>query len=511
MKKILFLILLSLIFSQILLSQTVNGDTLTIDGKKILKIWGTHSERGYAYGYLMGDAIKDVAENYVLASVFANSAYVYSFARTYFLSHFSVEEVYHDEVAGMIAGMQDAGIDLHSSVLGRDLDETDLLVANSIVDLSSRNLTAAGLHFGCSGLSSWGTSTQADADLQGNSVITRNLDWTPDETLLNNHLLVVNFPSEPDETAWISFTFAGMIGALSAIGENGIAAFMDVGNYNIVVDENNLHPIFFSIRNGLEKVDYNADGETNQFDVYQAISDKTHLSPSIVHIVNSQFGIVVETNNNAGTVFRDETDNTIIPLNNLAATNHFRKLYAPVYCDRYAAIADSLNNDANVSVQRSWDILAGAAGVSINLQTIEFAPTLNLTKWSTAKAGIPAYSEEPTVFETSNLFSCSEVENHSIFPNAVHIAIYPNPFHSQISVSIDCENSPISSKQAKIEIYNIKGQKIKQLRIKNYELGINKITWNGTDSRNNKLESGIYLFKISTGSSYNLKKVLFLK
>ena len=79
MKKSFIFLFFLLLCLPLLLSQAVNGDTLTIEGKKILKIWGNHNERGYAYGYLMGNEIKEVAENYVLASVFANNAYVYSY------------------------------------------------------------------------------------------------------------------------------------------------------------------------------------------------------------------------------------------------------------------------------------------------------------------------------------------------------------------------------------------------------------------------------------------------
>ena len=74
MNKTKILILVLIIFSSFCFAQVVNGDTLTVDGKKILKIWGTHSERGYAYGYLMAENIKDVFEGYVLGSLFYNSA-----------------------------------------------------------------------------------------------------------------------------------------------------------------------------------------------------------------------------------------------------------------------------------------------------------------------------------------------------------------------------------------------------------------------------------------------------
>ena len=55
MKRIVFLIFILMILSSFCFAQIVNGDTLTVQGEKILKIWGTHYERGYATGYLLGD------------------------------------------------------------------------------------------------------------------------------------------------------------------------------------------------------------------------------------------------------------------------------------------------------------------------------------------------------------------------------------------------------------------------------------------------------------------------
>ena len=232
MNKIIISVFILMIFSSFSFAQVVNGDTLTVDGKKILKVWGTHSERGYAYGYLMAENIKEVFEGYVLGSLFFNSATLYTNTRNYFIDNFEVEQKYIYESIAMINGIQAAGVSIFCSVLNRDLDEIDILLSNSIVDIAALGGDNFTNRFGCSSLSSWGQNTIQDPDLNGQLVITRNMDWTPHPTLLDNHLLVVQFPSEPDEISWLSFTFAGMFGALSAINENGVATFMNMGNYN---------------------------------------------------------------------------------------------------------------------------------------------------------------------------------------------------------------------------------------------------------------------------------------
>ena len=48
MKKLLIIGVLILIQGTPVFSQEVNGDFFLVDGKKILRLWGTHYERGFA-------------------------------------------------------------------------------------------------------------------------------------------------------------------------------------------------------------------------------------------------------------------------------------------------------------------------------------------------------------------------------------------------------------------------------------------------------------------------------
>ncbi len=80
----------------------------------------------------------------------------------------------------------------------------------------------------------------------------------------------------------------------------------------------------------------------------------------------------------------------------------------------------------------------------------------------------------------------------------------PNPFSNstKISFSLTTDLHELS----RIEIYNIKGQMIKQLDIRNSDLEISynisshsylyQATWNGTNDYNNAVPNGVYLYKI---------------
>jgi len=99
------------------------------------------------------------------------------------------------------------------------------------------------------------------------------------------------------------------------------------------------------------------------------------------------------------------------------------------------------------------------------------------------------------------------VENNSISSkNELH-SNYPNPFNptTMINYSIN-NNSKIS-----LNIYNIKGQKVKSLVDEIIESGYHTVTWNGKDDNNKSVSSGIYLYKLKTDNFEKTKKMILLK
>jgi hypothetical protein len=505
MKKIFFIFF---IFSfSILAAQTVNGDTLTVHGKKILKIWGTHSERGFAHGYLMGDKIKLLADLYIVNYVYSGSPVLYNSVHTFFLNSFNIEQKYQDEAQGIIDGMIAAEIDLYNPVLQRDFNRDDILMINSLVDLIAYSDLDLLRDFGCSSLSAWGENTASDPQLQGDLVITRQLDWTPHNTLHDNHLMIIHFPAENDEVNWLSFGFPGFFCALSGINEEGQGAFMNVGNNHSHPIQQNLHPILLSVRNGLESYDYNGDFQTDAWDVANAIQDKTHYSGSIINAVNHQYALIIETNNQSGTMIREDSSNTMIPLDALVATNHFQTLYLPIYCVRYQNISDSLAANNQISVDRSWNILKGASGVNSNLQMIEFAPNQNIIKWSTSKYGQPAYTNDPAEFEISELFTMPvSVDNQYV--EYIHVVkIFPNPFFEFTSLSFSLSQSSY----VELSIFNVRGQKIKTLLADSRSRGSYSVYWDGCDENGQMVPSGIYVYRFSTNYMSESGRLILVK
>ncbi|MCK4359508.1 MAG: DUF1565 domain-containing protein, partial [Candidatus Cloacimonetes bacterium] len=91
---------------------------------------------------------------------------------------------------------------------------------------------------------------------------------------------------------------------------------------------------------------------------------------------------------------------------------------------------------------------------------------------------------------------------------------YPNPFNPDnigtTTISFDlATNHTNLHEQARIKIYNIKGQLVKQLSIDNYQ---SSIKWDGKDEKGNPLSSGIYFYKLEIDNKIiDIKKCLLLR
>ncbi len=84
---------------------------------------------------------------------------------------------------------------------------------------------------------------------------------------------------------------------------------------------------------------------------------------------------------------------------------------------------------------------------------------------------------------------------------------FPNPFNPTTNISFALKKSSNIS----IDIYNILGQKVTTL-INEYKLAGNySITWEGTDSNNHKVASGVYFYRMKTDNYTNTKKMLLMK
>jgi len=85
---------------------------------------------------------------------------------------------------------------------------------------------------------------------------------------------------------------------------------------------------------------------------------------------------------------------------------------------------------------------------------------------------------------------------------------YPNPFNPTTMISFSIPNNS----NVELSIFNIKGQKVKQLVSDQLSEGQHSVVWDGRDENNNPVSSGIYFYKLNmNGKTEAVKKCLLLK
>jgi len=84
---------------------------------------------------------------------------------------------------------------------------------------------------------------------------------------------------------------------------------------------------------------------------------------------------------------------------------------------------------------------------------------------------------------------------------------YPNPFNPTTTINFTITNN----ENVKLSIFNIKGQLVKTLIDTKYKAGEHRVVWNGLDTNNYPVTSGLYFYKLETDSYSAIKKMVMLK
>jgi len=87
------------------------------------------------------------------------------------------------------------------------------------------------------------------------------------------------------------------------------------------------------------------------------------------------------------------------------------------------------------------------------------------------------------------------------------IGNHPNPFNPQTNIDFSLETAG----KVSIEIYNIKGQKVRCVTNENWNRGKHSVVWNGKDDNGFEVSSGIYFYQLKMGEYNSIKKMLLIK
>ncbi len=99
-------------------------------------------------------------------------------------------------------------------------------------------------------------------------------------------------------------------------------------------------------------------------------------------------------------------------------------------------------------------------------------------------------NDDPTLPAVASLISC-----------------YPNPFATEATISYSLK----AAAPVKIDIFNLKGQKLKSILAENKAQGSYTTKWNGTDDNGRHVSNGIYLCRLSSTKDSHIKKLILIR
>lgn len=308
-------------------SSAVHGSLETVQGQRVLRVWGTPRQMGHAQGVLLHDEIVDVLDGYALDVITPSQLEA---ASTLYGTVADISPDLREEAEGVVEGMRDAGT-ARIDRLGRDIRATDLLVMGAMTDLVA---------IGCSSISAWGAATQDTAG--GEPMVVRNLDWDDEPALLRNQMVVVYQPSDPKRQPVVSVSFAGYLGCLSCMNEAGVTTLFNMGYgdgaASLVDAAGGFAPANLLLRDLLGRRDVDGDGVARADDIEFGLRAATHAGSFILHVVEPRA-------EQPARVLEVESDGVHVRKPGLAggdsvlaATNHLRGKDGPQACRRYDTI-----------------------------------------------------------------------------------------------------------------------------------------------------------------------------
>ena len=105
-------------------------------------------------------------------------------------------------------------------------------------------------------------------------------------------------------------------------------------------------------------------------------------------------------------------------------------------------------------------------------------------------------------------YHSSEQSQQTVLPiDNLSLANYPNPFNPQTTIVFSLPERGM----ANLNIYNLKGQLVKNLARETRDAGSHTIVWNGRDEAGRKVSSGIYYYRLEASGRSQTRKMLLVK
>jgi hypothetical protein len=158
-----------------------------------------------------------------------------------------------------------------------------------------------------------------------------------------------------------------------------------------------------------------------------------------------------------------------------------------------------------------FTIISGDPYVEAPAEWTNFSYSLDNYSGEMARIAIQCVSDNSFMFMVDDF----KVTAPNITSNSSDVSLatfellgnYPNPFNPETTIQFDiAEESTV-----KLQVYNMRGQLVKTLVNAKLKAGKHSIVWNGRNENKEKVSSGIYLYKVSSGKENRVNKMILMK
>ncbi len=168
---------------------------------------------------------------------------------------------------------------------------------------------------------------------------------------------------------------------------------------------------------------------------------------------------------------------------------------------------DALNNTAQATAFYAVGVLA-SMGIDVDDSDHDWSPGANgRLVFQIGNSCVPDYQERD-VFALFEVIEVAGVESEDFLPAKFAVyENYPNPFNPVTKISFDLTVQSATE----VTVWNLLGQKVSTLFAGNLSAGHHTVTFDGHNANGSLLPSGVYIYRVESGSNVATKKMMLLK
>lgn len=204
-------------------------------------------------------------------------------------------------------------------------------------------------------------------------------------------------------------------------------------------------------------------------------------------------------------------------------TPRFAEVFLPF--NEYHFMETELNETSTIyiPITNSGDTALSLSSVTFSnpaYQVGDFPSTLAIGDWGLIEVSFTpteeiSYSAAMQINSNTTSYNVALQGNGQAVSNSndaqpfasLTLTNYPNPFIAQTTLKVH----GLKESNALVNIYNVKGQKVRTITSGSVRGGNSDLSWNGKDDAGLSLSSGLYFAKIISGNQSVTKKILMMK